>query len=177
VDMQYVLDAMWEHLLPAFGPDPLDGRASADAELAERMSRLTLPPSAGTLEPSSAGWSGVSFAPEGGASADQPTLTGVTLAAREPDGWTVSLIEATGHIDLPLGSPGWTINPGDATTPPTAVSGGWTDADTLAFDVAFLETPHRLGVTCSLARGTFTARWHTAPLHGGPLTPLRAPRT
>ena len=28
-----------------------------------------------------------------------------------------------------------------------AVSGGWTDSDTLVAEVAFLETPHQLAVT------------------------------
>ena len=43
-------------------------------------------------------------------------------------------------------------------------------------DVVFLETPHRLALTCSLADRTLTARWRTRPLHGGRLTTLRAPR-
>jgi hypothetical protein len=60
---------------------------------------------------------------------------------------------------------------------PIAVSGGWTDPDTLRLDVLFLETPHRLTVTCALDDGTFTARWHTTPLPGGPLRRQRAPRT
>jgi hypothetical protein len=59
---------------------------------------------------------------------------------------------------------------------PTAVSGGWTDSGTLAVEVVFLETPHRLALTCSLADRTLTASWRTQPLSGGRLTSLRAPR-
>lgn len=59
---------------------------------------------------------------------------------------------------------------------PTAVSGGWTDGDTLTAHIVFLETPHRLRVTCSLADRTFDARWDTEPLHGGSLHRMRAPR-
>jgi hypothetical protein len=58
---------------------------------------------------------------------------------------------------------------------PTAVSGGWTDPDTLRFDVLFLETPHRMQVTCDLARGTVEARFIAEWLANGPLTRLRAP--
>jgi hypothetical protein len=56
------------------------------------------------------------------------------------------------------------------------VSGGWTDADTLVADIAFLETPHHLDVTCSLKDRTFTARWRTDPLHSRPLRAMCAPR-
>ena len=55
------------------------------------------------------------------------------------------------------------------------MSGGWTGQDTLSFDVVFLETPHRLSVTCSLADLTFQARWRTVPLHGAPLRSFQAP--
>ena len=41
-DMQAVLDAMWEHLLPAFGDVPLDDAAADDA-LAARLAALELP--------------------------------------------------------------------------------------------------------------------------------------
>jgi hypothetical protein len=60
--------------------------------------------------------------------------------------------------------------------PPTAVSAGWTDPDTLVADVIFLETPHHLLVTCSRRTGTFTVRWRTRPLHLGRLVSYRAPR-
>lgn len=55
------------------------------------------------------------------------------------------------------------------------MSGGWTDPDTLTFDVAFLETPHHLSVTCSFLDRTFQARWRTMPLHSGPLRSFQAP--
>ncbi|WP_269087506.1 hypothetical protein [Rathayibacter sp. VKM Ac-2630] len=40
----------------------------------------------------------------------------------------------------------------------------------------FLETPHRLHLVLDADAATFTARWATEPLHGGPLRELRAPR-
>ncbi len=65
---------------------------------------------------------------------------------------------------------------GGTPRPPTAVSAGWTDQDTLVADVIFLETPHHLLVTCSRRTGTFTVRWRTRPLHLGRLASYRAPR-
>lgn len=85
----------------------------------------------------------------------------------------MTLVDDGDRLELGLGA-GWTV----AGEPvPVAVSGGWTDAETLAVDVAFLETPHHLLVTCSLGDRTFTARWRTQPLHGGPLRRMRAPRS
>jgi CubicO group peptidase (beta-lactamase class C family) len=173
-DMQALLTLVWEHLLPAFGPRPLTGREEADAALAERLARLALPPAPGEpAPPQGAGaWSGAVFAPVAGVCADQPGLTGVTVA-EGADGWTLSLTEEQGDLWLALpATGGWRVSEEPV---PTAVGGGWTDAGTLTVHVAFLETPHRLRVTCSLAERTFTARWDTAPLHGGSLRSLRAP--
>lgn len=175
-DMQAVLTLVWEHLLPAFRPEPLTGREDADAALARRLEHLALPPVPGAPAPPErdAQWSGAEFTPSGGVCADQPGLTGAVVTGGT-DGWTLSLVEEPGdrRLELPLGPGGG--QPGEE-PPPTAVSGGWTDGDTLAVHVVFLETPHRLRVTCSLADRTFTARWDTKPLHGAPLRRLRAPR-
>ncbi|GAA3770226.1 hypothetical protein GCM10022403_001960 [Streptomyces coacervatus] len=172
--MQQLLDLVWQHLLPAFGPEPLPGREHEDAALRERLARLALPPAAGKPIPPewAQGWSGAEFTPYGGVCADRPKLTAVRVTPGT-DGWELRLTEDGHPLDLRFGAPGWTV----ADEPlPTAVSGGWADADTLAVDVVLLETPHRLTVTCSLPDRTFTARWHTTPLHGPPLRAMRAPR-
>lgn len=181
VDMQQVLDAMWETLLPAFGTGPLDGHEDADAALADRLERLALPPSPGRPTPPTnpEAWSRTAFTPDGGACADQPTLTAITLRSGD-DGWTISFVEEDANrLDLRLGgrdSSGWTVNAGEDVAVATAVTGGWTDPDSLAVDVLFLETPHRLYVACSRTTRTFTAQWRTMPLHAGPLPTFRAPR-
>ncbi|GAA2472572.1 serine hydrolase domain-containing protein [Streptomyces longisporus] len=173
--MQQVLDLVWEHLLPAFGPAPLPGRAHEDTALRERLTRLALPPAAGKSGPPERpwDWAGAEFTPHGGVCADQPKLAGVEVT-RSADGWALRLSEDGHELGVQVGAGDWTVTDGPL---PTAVSGGWTDADTLAVDVVFLETPHRLTVTCSLPEHTFTARWHTTPLHSPPLRALRAPRT
>ncbi|MFG2806752.1 serine hydrolase domain-containing protein [Streptomyces massasporeus] len=174
--MPEYVNLVWEHLLPAFGPEPLTGREAADAELGGRLARLALPPAPGRPAPPERerDWTAAAFTP----SAETGPVRAAGLA-RDADGWTLTL---TGEGDRPdhpdrlalrLTGEGWTV----AEEPvPTAVSGGWTDAGTLAVEVVFLETPHRLALTCSRAGRTLTAHWRTRPLHGGRLTTLRAPR-
>jgi CubicO group peptidase (beta-lactamase class C family) len=177
VQMQAVLEAVWEHLLPAFGAAPLDS-AEEDAKLRQRLAGLSLPAVAAKPEPLADpdAWAGAEFAPAGGECADQPTLTGVTAAVGGDGRWSISLADGESRLELPLDGAVWTVRAGADAPVPTAVSGGWTDPDTLVADVALLETPHHLDVECSLADRTFTARWRTAPLHPGPLRSYRAPR-
>jgi CubicO group peptidase (beta-lactamase class C family) len=174
--MQEYLNLVWKHLLPAFGPEPLTGREAADAELRERLGRLALPPAPGRPGPPDRerDWAAAAFASS--EAAGPVRSAGLT---RDADGWTLTLTgegdrpDRPDRLDLRIAREGWTV----AEEPvPTAVSGGWTDSGTLAVDVVFLETPHRLALTCSLAEETLTAHWHTTPLPGGPLTTLRAPR-
>lgn len=177
--MQAVLDAVWEYLLPAFGPAAAgDGKAHkeepADAALRRRLSSLELPAPGGRRPVAGAGpLLATELTPNGGKCADQPSLTAVTIGEAgddyvvelAEDGWTLALRCAPGR---------WTVSEPGAPVP-TAVSCGWTDSGTLAIDVAFLETPHHLIVTCSLQDRTFQARWRSMPLHGGPLRSFQAP--
>lgn len=149
-DMQAVLDAAWEHLLPAIGRAPEPG---ADEALAARLADLHLAPVDGGDVPA-----GTFSAAAGN---DVPTLTSVTVS----DG-AVSLDEGGDALVLPIGRGSWTV------TDAFAVSGGGS-----AVDVVFLETPHRLHLALDASAGTFTSRWVTAPLHDGPLAELRMPRS
>jgi hypothetical protein len=47
---------------------------------------------------------------------------------------------------------------------------------TVRVEVVFLETPHRMDLTCSLPARTATAAWRTTPLDGGSLRTLHRPR-
>ncbi|MFJ5558626.1 serine hydrolase domain-containing protein [Streptomyces sp. NPDC093250] len=172
--MQEYLDLVWQHLLPAFRPGPLTGRDDADTALRERLDALALPPADGGPVPPQ--WAGdrpdAVFTPEGGACADLPKLTEARITA-DAGGWTLRLTEDGEPFDVRYEGPGWTVTEQPV---PVAVSGGTTDADTFTADLAFLETPHRLRVLCSLPDGTFRARWLTRPLGDWPLRRLRAPR-
>ncbi|MES5820070.1 serine hydrolase domain-containing protein [Streptomyces sp. RG80] len=166
-EMQKVLELVWRHLLPAFGTDPLPGRGEADAALAERLNRLALPPTGGKPAPPERA---VVFTPYEGGCAGLPKLTAVEVDA---DGRRVTLVEDGQRLELGCGAPGWTVTEGPV---PAAVSGGWTDEDTLVLDVALLETPHHVDLTCSLTDRTFTAKWRTQPLHSSRIGAMRAPR-
>ena len=173
-NMQKVLDLAWEHVLPAFGPRPLPGREDDDAALAERLVRLTLPAAPGKAAPPehAEAWAGAEFAPDPTMPEDRPAATAVRVSVTG-ETWHVTLVEDDLRLELPLGQGGWTVVEEPM---PVAVSGGWTDPDTLVVDVACLETPHHLVVTCSLSDATFSARWSTRPLHARSLGSLRAPR-
>ncbi len=169
--MQEFLNLVWKHLLPAFGPEPLSGRESADAALRERLAGLALPPAQGSpAPPGRAGdWAAAEFSALRGGPVrpGRPGSCGMRTAGRSRSP------RARAGSDLRIGVESWTV----AQEPlPTAVSGGWTDSGTLAVEVAFLETPHRLALTCSLADRTLTARWCTQPLGSDRLTSQRAPR-
>lgn len=174
VRMQAVLDAMWQHLLPAFGRagDPTD-----DAALRERLAGLSLPVPALTADPvDPTAWFGVGFEPFGGTCPQQPSLLGVGVS-QEGDRWVATLRERDDALTLPLAAGRWSVREPDDGQGygPTAAAGGWVDDDTFRLEVIFLETPHRLVVTCRLADRTFRARWATVLLWPGPLGTLRAP--
>lgn len=117
--MQKLLNLVWEHLLPAFGPTPLPGREERDAALAARLARLALPPAAGKPAPPerAEAWSAVDFAPHGGVCEAQPTLTAVHIT----EGRNLALIDDGQPLQVPIGNDGWTVVEEPV---PLAVSGG-----------------------------------------------------
>ncbi|MEY9988845.1 CubicO group peptidase (beta-lactamase class C family) [Streptomyces sp. V4I8] len=173
-DMQTLLNLVWEHLLPAFRPAALTGAEEADAALAERLAGLALASAAGRPAPPERAdaWSAGAFTPDGGVCGHLPKLTAIDLTPGT-DGWALTLTEDGHPLRLRIGDAGWTVTEGAV---PAAVSGGWTGPDTLVADIAFLETPHHLDVTCSLKDRTFKASWRTDPLHSLPLRAMCAPR-
>ncbi|WP_369053792.1 serine hydrolase domain-containing protein [Kineococcus terrestris] len=180
-DMQAVLDAVWEHLLPALGV-PASGER--DAELAQRLAGLALPPLTGGPAPEGlaqrVGAAEVELVRAPGdaeGSGDQPRLTSALLrpaagageGAGGPGAWELQLREPGSVLTVPVTVDGWAE--GDA----VAATAAWR-GEVLAVDVVLVETPHRLHVLADPTAGTFTARWETRPLHGSPLGELRCPR-
>jgi hypothetical protein len=134
-DMQAVLDKLWQHLLPAMGPQPLPANAQAQGELCARLQSLSLPlslplplsqgqatplqsqPGLGkryTLERNALSLESVELA---------PGAEGVTLVVRD----------ARGEHHVPLGSGEWRRSRSDLRgrgEEPVAASGAWTAQDT-----------------------------------------------
>ena len=170
-DMQAVLDAAWRHLLPAFRPAPLTGAAGEDRALRARLDALAVPPLPGRPGPADpAAWSGAPFTRAADPAAGDVGLTAAALAPHPGGGWTLTLTEPQGDLVVRLGAGegtgdgGWTVTERPEAPVPVAVSGGWTGPDTFAVDLLFLETPHRLSLTCSLGKRSLDGRWHTAAL-------------
>lgn len=200
-DMQLVLEAVWANLLPALLDGPVTD-SGADGRLRDRLAQLELPPLEVEDLPPAGGqqvWVDAAFSPRGGSCAAQPSLLEVAVTTDE-NGWRATLREAGWSMSFPIGSRAWAVSElpsapsgardegaGSGTArvapspakehayAPVACTGGWADASTLRFDVVFLETPHRLCLTCSIPDHTFQADWVTPPLHAASLADLRAP--
>jgi hypothetical protein len=172
-DMQAMLSAVWAHLLPALGGR---GGASttADARLEARLHGLSTAVAPGRDSPPDGpgGWDGAHFVPRAGRRQPGSGLSGLGL--HRTDGrWRVRLEDGAWQLEVDLRTGGW-----GAAVPlseAVACTGGWTDATTLRVDAVFVDTPHRLALTCHLDDGSLEPQWATAPLHDPALSQLRAP--
>lgn len=179
-NMQGILDAAWNDLLPAMTTTTVEPSPAAE-QLVARLDRLQLAAFQAKPAPDSSltAWANASFRSIGGQCEAQPTLTGVQLH-QDGEFWRLTLVEGDDAFSATVGAGGWHTNLTETdhgrTGVPLAVSGGWTDEHTFGAEVIFLETPHRLGLTCSLRTGMFQASWRTTPLHPGRLSELRMPR-
>jgi hypothetical protein len=186
LDMQAILDAMWTHVLPGIGTAaPAD--AVAEERLLARLASLELPACGGATAPGD--WRPWTSGPFGVTAAmaepDAPpflpsakTLLTSIEVTRHADGWQVSLVEPGNALTFPVGNESWTISDhadrqGDIV--PVAASGGWIDDQTLRAEVIFLETPHRMDITCSLTGRTAEAVWRHPPITPSKLRQLHCP--
>jgi beta-lactamase family protein len=184
---QQVLDAMWTHLLPGLGTvaagTASPGAGSAGDRLSARLARLELPASPGGAAP--ADWEpwitgpfAVAADPRGPAGAPvQPFLTSVEVAPRD-GGWQISLVEPANALTVPVGAGAWAVSDHadrHGETIPVAASGGWLDDRTLRAEIIFLETPHRMDITCALPGRTAEAVWRHPPLSPSKLQHLHCP--
>ena len=177
-DMQTVLTMVWDKLLPAFKRGAFPGDEE-DERLQARLDGLSLPAVLGAASPpaTGTGWAGTTFVPTGGSCQEQPSLAAVRVNLGA-DGWSVALCEDVGELEAQLPGGRWAVGEqvlsgGDAM--PVASSGGWQSPAVLRVDLIFLETPHRLSVTCNLDDKTFRASWASRPGHTSRLRDLRAP--
>ena len=107
----------------------------------------------------------------------RPFLTSIEVAP-QADGWQISLIEAANALTFPVGTGAWTVSDHtdrNGETIPVAASGGWLDGQRMRAEVIFLETPHRMDITCSLPGRTAEAAWRHPPLTPSRLQLLHCP--
>jgi hypothetical protein len=179
LDMQALLDAMWDRLLPGLGTVS-PGAAAAQDQLSARLARLELPAYSGV--PAPADWDPWTSGPftvaaSAAGTQGQPFLTSVEVAP-QADGWQMSLIEPANALTFPVGAGAWTVSDRadrNGETIPVAASGGWLDGQRMRAEVIFLETPHRMDITCSLPGRTAEAVWRHPPLTPGQLQHLHCP--
>jgi CubicO group peptidase (beta-lactamase class C family) len=192
-EMQAMLDALWAHLLPGLGPDA-PGAVASDAGFAQdkltaRLASLVLPACDGAAAPSGwAAWAAGPFAVAASGPADagaQPlgpspkTFVTSVEVAPSSGGWQLTLSERDNAVTIGVGVGAWTVSePVDrhGEVIPVAASGGWLDDQTLRAEVIFLETPHRMNVTCSLPGRTAEAVWGLPPITPSRLRELHCPR-
>ena len=136
-DMQTVLDKVWEHLLPAMGPDALPANPHAHAELSEKLAALSLPLLEGQPAPAPAtDWSGKSY------DLDSNDLklasVGITFGS---DQSMLTMRAERGESSLPVGHATWlpgTANLRGNGDEAVAACGGWVADDT--FEVRICTT-------------------------------------
>jgi hypothetical protein len=178
-DMQAMLAAMWTHLLPAL--DRPNADASAQDEVAARLSALALPAYQAEAEPPD--WGAWSLAPFAVSYADsdapiEPSLTSISVQ-NSGSGVQVTLSERDNALTFEIGTRGWiTSTPIDSfgKSIPVASAGGWSDPKTLRVEVFFLETPHRIDIECSLDERRACLSWRLPPLNNFKLAELHCPR-
>jgi hypothetical protein len=171
--MQAVLDHLWRDLLPGFLDERPDD--SAQPALEKRLGELALRPSR-----SEVGWD--DWPDEAFRVDDSPEAPSalVSVVVRRAGGrLEVTLTEPDNRITFPVGQGEWlTSEPVDAhgDPVPVAASAARTDDDTLLLEVVFLETPHRVDITCSLGERTVSVTWRPPPLGDRRLRSMHRPR-
>ena len=161
--MQEVLDAIWEHVLPAIGApgDPAD-----DLVLAERLAALHREPLGTTGDEAPAEWTDRRFTVPPHATpppTGDPGVVEVRVEAGPGESWRLELIDARGTLEIPFASE-WVASEPDGI--PVTASGGWSASGELDVQVLFLDTPHTLKVHCSPSTGVARVVWGSLPLHG-----------
>src|SRR5437764_14654577 len=107
---------------------------------------------------------GVTFV-AGSAPVERPTEPGARVGPviaevdlRHSDrGYCLALRDGGGRLDVRVGSGEWAVSEEHGV--PVAASGAWDDTDAFVADLVFLETPHRVRISCSVPGRALTVRW------------------
>lgn len=155
-DMQQVLDAVWRHLLPAFGGG---GSPQADEALRTRLGSLGEPALGGAAL-------GPEFAVFGrrGDEGLPPAYTAVSVR-RDGEGHLLGLERAGEWLEVHVGDGQWldSVIEAEGQSLPVVASGGWTQEDVFEAEVLVIETPHRFRVEAHLRSGDAGLAWREDP--------------
>ncbi|MGE3308619.1 MAG: serine hydrolase domain-containing protein [Limisphaerales bacterium] len=147
-DMQAVLNAVWDHLMPAFQPGRLPSNPGQQRRLEARLAFLSVPTPTGSSVPAGSGeflGRTYSFPP------DDSGLESFSLEA-DPAGAGGYLVErrAGGTSRIPWGHGEWRKGVGsfgNYVEEPLAASGAWTSDSTFEARICARETPYIAAVT------------------------------
>ncbi|HEU4323131.1 MAG TPA: serine hydrolase [Roseiflexaceae bacterium] len=149
--MQPVLDLVWEHLLPAFGPEALPADPDAQAALAQRLDGLRLPPPPGRAAPE-----GLALPAERLYRCEPNTFEIETVGLRfDGEGCTLTLREPRGEHRVVAGAAVWqegrTGLMGHGQQVAIAAAGAWIGEDTYELTIWYIEAPFCLTLTFRVA--------------------------
>ena len=148
-NMQELIDAVWDHLLPGVGtPTP-----EQDGPLAQRLAGLSLPPEGGGLL--------------GSALPEAATTVDVTAVEDDPDGgWQVTVAERGAELVIGCGDGRWVrteVVLGERRV--VLAASGSATGERLVLQVVLVQTPHRLVLEVDRPSLRAEGRWLTVPLH------------
>ncbi len=138
-DMQSVLNLIWDKLLPAIRPSPLDPDDTAGKSLERKLKSLSLRPVEGSATPAKVLGRKYTFAP------NERKLEAITLESDGNDG-IVTLVHRFDGVErrIVCDRAGWRkerIAWAQFPEQPAAASGAWTEDDTFTAKLCFYETP------------------------------------
>jgi CubicO group peptidase (beta-lactamase class C family) len=148
-NMQALLDAVWEHVLPGVdAPTP-----DQDDALARRLAAATLPPDGSGLV--------------GTAQSEAAATVEVSAVEDDPDGgWRVTAVEDGVEVVFGCGAGRWVrtaVALGGRQV--VVAASGTANGDRLVVRLVFVQTPHRLVLEVERPGLRAQARWLTVPLH------------
>jgi len=145
--MQPVLDLVWQHLLPAMGPEPLAEDTAAQEALTARLADLRLRPQQGAAtSPTGARVAGQTFV----VTENEDRIGAIRFDIGD-QGAVLTLHNAYGEQRIPCGAATWARGRAAIEHPtpwPVAASGAWTDDQTYVAQLWWYETPFKRTLTC-----------------------------
>ena len=139
LDMQSILDKVWEHLLPAMRSEALPTDSQAEDRLRDKLASLSLPvPSGSAASPAATQRSGKEYELE----PNELRIERVTLTFGD-DRSTVDVLDACGEHSFQAGHGTWLKGTSDLRgqgEEPVAASGAWTADDTFEIRICFTES-------------------------------------